>query len=141
MRTRCVVVEVEMHVEGEVISGVCDGGEDFGVGFAVFASGVEPSVGAGEAVSRDENELLGSCFADGGDHGLVVCEDEFGGHGVWLVHDAEDYVGIGEEAGRKGGPEGGELGGCGSVGVTSVANYGTGGGLHARIVVAWMYVS
>lgn len=103
VRAGRVVVEVEVHVEGEVVEGVDYIEQGLGVGRAfegrVAACVVEPAVGACEAVAGDEDELLCAGFADGVDGGLIILEDEGGRHVVGFVHDAEDDVGVDDEAG------------------------------------------
>lgn len=117
VRAGRVVVEVEVHIEGEVVEWVDDVEHSVGVGGAferrVAACVVEPAVGAGEAVAGHEDELLGAGYADGGEGGLVVGEDEGSGHVVGFVHEAEDDVGVDDEAGGELGPEGGEVFSCG----------------------------
>lgn len=122
MCTRGVVVKVEMHVERKIVSRILDRSQDFCIRFAACTGGVQPTLGSCETISGYENELLCACFSDCVDHGLVVHEYEFGGHVVRFVHEAEDYVGVREEARGEFGPEGGELGGSGCFWVGGIAD-------------------
>lgn len=141
MRAGCVVVEVEVHVEGEVIQGIGDGGQNVGIGCAVVAAGgVEPALRAGEAVAGNEDELLGAGRADGVDYSLVVLEDQEGWHVVGFVHYAEDYIGVLLKAGGEFSPEVGEVLGGGRFGIGSVTYDTARGWLHGRVIVTHVVV-
>ena len=124
-----VGVEVQVHVEGEVVGWVLDRGEDVGVGRYARGGDVGPVLGAGVAISGRKDELLRAGRSDAVDGGLVVREDELRGHVVRLVHDAEDEVGVVAEGRGQLGPERLELRRRGGVGVGGVADDAAGVGL------------
>jgi hypothetical protein len=88
------------------------------------------------AIPWRDNQLVRPGRPDGRDGRLVVLDDEFGRHVVWLVHQAENHFLVVFEAAREFPPKGSELCSCGGCVVGNVADDRSGEGLRGWISVA-----
>ena len=140
VRARVIFVEVLVHIQNEVVLWVVNLMHEVRVGKEIATPVLGPAVAAGPLGARDQDEVLGPGGTDGIDGGLVVVEDELGGHVVGLVHDAEhDALVVLESAGELG-PELGKLFGGGGFCVGRVADDAASHGLLRGVIVAHVVV-
>lgn len=137
-----VIIQVLVDVKRPVIRRVGDFVQVLG-GRQIVARGARvscPRVPTRVPITGRQDEVVRACFADGGDGGLVVFQDERGGHVVRFVHEPENDICVVGEAPCEFAPKGGELLCCCGVGVGCVADYAACEGLRGRVIVAHVVV-